>query len=544
MERPCISFTKLIYIGMMMLFQLTGFTQTFSVILGRPTDTSITVSLLYDNNKEGYIQYGTNSGNYSSKTSQFIATAGNPIEINISGLKGNTKYYYTIQYRNQGSTQAYTVSPEYSFQTQRPSGQPFSFVIEADPHLDENSSYESYRLTLQHMLTRKPDFMVDLGDNFMNDKLPLINETEVTNRNLLFRDYWGTSSHSIPLFITMGNHEGELGWLPNTGPTSLPTYAATIRKTYYPNPFPNGFYSGNTVQSSNVGLRENYYAWEWGDALFVVIDPYFYTKAKPGWGWTLGKDQYDWLKNTLRNSKAKFKFIFSHQLVGGNGNEGRGGTEYAHLYEMGGRNTDSTWGFDVNRSGWEKPIHQLMVETKVNVFFHGHDHFYGKQEKDGVVYQEVPQPSARNITTVTGTAYGYYDGILLPSRGYILATVSPDSIKVDYIRTYLPTEENATRKNGEVAFTYTIKNSVVTGIPVISYDDLVKIYPNPANTKIIIETKNYTGSFVFRLLNATGSEILRSQEKELDTSNLPNGSYVIQVKTDKYISSRKIIIKH
>jgi hypothetical protein len=73
---------------------------------------------------------------------------------------------------------------------------------------------------------------------------------------------------------------------------------------------------------------------------------------------------------------------------------------------------------------------------------------------------------------------------------------------------------------------------------------MVKIYPNPANSKIIIETKNYVGNFVFRLLNAAGSEIFRSQERELDTSNLPNGPYVIQVKTDKYISSRKIIIKH
>lgn len=544
MKKTSVSLRKLILVGISIISQAMGFAQTYPVILGRPTDTSITASLLYDTNTEGYIQYGTSSGTYPFKTSQFTAATGNPLEITLSGLKGNTKYYYTIQYRTQGSTQAYSNSPEYTFQTQRPSGQVFSFVVEADPHLDENSNYDSYRLTLQHMLTQKPDFMVDLGDNFMSDKIPGVNETDVTNRNILFRDYWGTSSHSIPLFITIGNHEGELGWLPNTGPSSLPTYAATIRKTYYPNPFPNHFYSGNSVQSSNVGLREDYYAWEWGDALFVVIDPYFYTKAKPGWGWTLGKDQYDWLKNTLRNSKAKFKFIFSHQLVGGSGTEGRGGTEFAHLYEMGGRNTDSTWGFDINRPGWEKPIHQLMVETKVNVFFHGHDHFYAKQEKDGVVYQEVPQPSAKNITTVTGIAYGYYEGIMLPSRGYILATVSPDSVKLDYIRTYMPTEENSTRKNGEVGFTYTIKNGVVTSIPIISYDDMVKVYPNPANTKIIIETKNYVGSFVFRLLNANGAEMLRSQERELDTSNIPNGAYVIQVKTDKYISSRKIIIKH
>jgi hypothetical protein len=38
-----------------------------------------------------------------------------------------------------------------------------------------------------------------------------------------------------------------------------------------------------------------------------------------------------------------------------------------------------------------------MLENKVNIYFHGHDHFYGKQEKDGMIYQEVPQPSAKNI---------------------------------------------------------------------------------------------------------------------------------------------------
>ena len=58
-----------------------------------------------------------------------------------------------------------------------------------------------------------------------------------------------------------------------------------------------------------VGIRENYYAWEWGDALFVVIDPYMYTKTKPEWGWSLGLEQYNWLKKTLSNMQKDESFL-------------------------------------------------------------------------------------------------------------------------------------------------------------------------------------------------------------------------------------------
>jgi hypothetical protein len=144
-------------------------------------------------------------------------------------------------------------------------------------------------------------------------------------------------------------------------------------------------------------------------------------------------------------------------LVGGDGKNGRGGKEFADLYEMGGYNADGTWGWDRYRPGWDKPIHTLMVDNNATIFFHGHDHFYCKQEKDGVVYQEVPQPSNRSLTHITGTEYGYKEGVLLPGRGFLKVTVSPSEMTVDYIRSYLPNEENATRKNGEVAYSYTLK---------------------------------------------------------------------------------------
>ena len=79
-----------------------------------------------------------------------------------------------------------------------------------------------------------------------------------------------------------------------------------------------------------------------------------------------------------------------------------------------------------------------MKENKATIFFHGHDHFYGKQDKDGIVYQEAPQPSNRNITNTSATEYGYKEGVILPGRGYLLLTVSASSVKVEYIKTLLP----------------------------------------------------------------------------------------------------------
>ena len=71
----------------------------------------------------------------------------------------------------------------------------------------------------------------------------------------------------------------------------------------------------------------------------VVLDPFTYTQRQRGgqgrdnWHRSLGKSQYDWLKNTLEASKADLKFVFIHHLVGGLDHSGRGGSEAAALYE-------------------------------------------------------------------------------------------------------------------------------------------------------------------------------------------------------------------
>ena len=452
-----------IYIGLVvsLFFSISIVrSQTYSELLGRPTDTTITMNLLVDTSVNVYWEIGTSAGSYSKSTSIYTTIKDTPVVVTFSGLLPNTKYFYRTRYRINGSTGTYAAGTEHFFHTQRPRGTSFSFAVDADPHLDTNCNPASYTLTLQNMLVKQPDFLIDLGDIFMSEKLDTINQANITKRTTMFRPYLNQVCHSVPLYLTIGNHEGELGWMNNNTDTCLPVRAANTRKKYYNNPYPNSFYTGNTIAEPFVGLRENYYAWEWGNALFVVIDPYWYTKVtnKAGWGWTLGSAQYNWFKSTIVNSTAKFKFIFCHQLVGGNGNDGRGGTEWVDFYEMGGKNTDSTYGFNTYRPGWGDPIHGILKNNNGSIYFHGHDHFYGKQDKDCIVYQEVPQPSAKNIKNNLAAQWGYYTGVFFPSRGYLLVTVDNDSAKVDYIKTYIGNEVNATQVNGSIGYSYKIGN--------------------------------------------------------------------------------------
>lgn len=459
---------KFIYTSLIaLIISCSAQAQTFNEILGRPTDSAVTMSILFDQDVQVYWEIGTASTVYTITTSTVVANANEPLEFDFLGLLPNTKYYYRTRYRLLTSSGVFNAGAEHTFYTRKPRGTVFNFAVEADPHLDTNCNPASYTLSLQNMLSAKPDFMIDLGDNFMSEKEPIVNRTTITDRTKLFRPYFGTLCHSAPLFITIGNHEGELGWRLNGTDSSMPVLAANIRKLYYPNPYPNNFYSGNVTLEQYVGLRENYYSWEWGNALFVVIDPYWYTTSanRAGWGWTLGTTQYNWFKNVIQSSTAKFKFVFCHQLVGGNGNDARGGTEYVDYFEMGGKNADSTWGFATKRPGWTEPIHSLLVNNNASIYFHGHDHFYGKQQKDCIIYQEVPQPSSKNINSNLAASYGYINGVFLPSRGYLNITVGTDSVKVDYVKTYLPNEENATRHNKDIAFSYSI-GSCSSGLPI------------------------------------------------------------------------------
>ncbi len=404
----------------------------FDLILGRPTGNSVTASVLCYSDTQGYLAFGTQPGVLSGLAPSRLFKGGEPAEILLSGLKPNTRYFY--QFRS-----AVTNSLEFSFHTARPPGSSFTFTITADSHLDEHTEPALYQRTLASASAEAPDFHIDLGDTFMTEKH--VNREAAARQYLAQRYYFGHLSESAPLFLVLGNHDGESfrGRGPDSG--ALAVWSNTTRKRYFPNPVPCDFFTGNKTPHPEAGLLQDYYAWEWGDAMFIVLDPFWFTPKQRGqgdnWNCTLGAEQYEWLKRTLESSKARFRFVFIHHLVGGIDSQCRGGAEAAAFYEWGRKNPDGTDGFKEHRPGWPMPIHQLLVQNKVNIVFHGHDHLYARQELDGIVYQEVPQPGypADDKVPRSAAEYGYKSGAIQPSSGFLRVLISTGSARIDYLRT-------------------------------------------------------------------------------------------------------------
>jgi len=260
----------------------------------------------------------------------------------------------------------------------------------------------------------------------------------------------------------------------------MAVWAVNARKKYFPSPTDNHFYSGPTTEYEFIGRQDGHYSWEWGDALFVALDPFWEQNPCNGpWCDSLGKAQFDWLKETLENSDAAFKFVFLHHLVGGLDNPyggNRGGALYSDYFEWGGRtpfdveNWDSanyeayqaqvqdaeggppkirrvdssteSYDFEQYRPGWGgKSIQDILLENGVQIVFHGHDHLYVRENHaNGLVYQEVPQPSRRSpggeglLVAAGNQGYDYEQGVVVSGTGFVNVSVSPDEVRVDYVQ--------------------------------------------------------------------------------------------------------------
>jgi hypothetical protein len=433
----------------------------FDLILGRPTDRAITLSVLAYAEREGYVAYGAQAGAPDQRTPLRRFAAGEPAEVRLESLAPGTRYFYRFHSRKAGG-EALAATEEFSFTTARPRGAPFTFTIQADPHLDFGIDPANYEKSLRHAVAARTDFHVDLGDTFMTDKYPTY--TDALPHYLAQRYYFGIVGPTAPVFLVLGNHDGEQ--LGRGGDESMAVWSNLTRKKYFPNPVPDGFYTGSATPHRRAGLLQNYYAWEWGDALFVVLDPFWYSPRTRGgsrdgpvdnWSRTLGREQYDWLARTLAGSTARFKFLFLHHLAGGETPEGRGGSEAAAFFEWGGREIDGRDTFAQKRPGWPLPVHALLVRHRVSAVFHGHDHLYAQQEKDGIVYQLVPQPGhTRNDNIRSAAEYGYKSGVIAGASGILRVNVSPERALVEYVRAYPDRAEDATHRSGAVSHRYTI----------------------------------------------------------------------------------------
>jgi len=383
-------------------------TSVIKISIAKRSTTEITFSVEATETVKCYLEYGYAKDSLKNKSAILSISKKSPKNIVVSALAPGAVLFYRVRYLTSKSksylaTQISSIKTDQVLSTN-------TFAVQADPHMDQNSSAEVYLGTLKEVVKAAPAFLMDLGDIFMVDKLQDKSEKNIRERFELMKGYYGNLGN-VPLKITLGNHDGELGYSKfNT---------KNYRKEYFPE------------QTGELA----YYSFEGPGQLHIVLDPFTYTTENPkddGWQWTLGKVQYDWLVKTLQASTAPHKFIYIHHLLVGNA-QSRGGVEIAHLNEWGGKSNDGSYGFDQYRPGWGKPIHTLLVENKVGFVFKGHDHLYVKQELDGIIYQTVPQPSHPG-DKLDVKQYGYLSGKGVGGSGFLKVRTEGAVAYVDFVK--------------------------------------------------------------------------------------------------------------
>jgi hypothetical protein len=435
-----------------------------TVILGAPTDRSVSMTVTPATELEGFVEYVDAAATaVTNRTPTCRFAAGEPVLVTITNLAPNSSYWYHLRYQKAGET-GFLMGPAWTFRTQRAPGSTFVFEVQGDSHPERSPRQNVpalYEQTLLAVARDRPDFYLCMGDDFSVDTLAEITPATV---NAVYRrqlPYLGLVVNSSALFLVNGNHEQAARYNLDGTPNNVAVLAQNTRNRLYPMPAPDGFYTGDAENVPHIGALRDYYAWTWGDALFAVIDLYWHSQVpvdnpfnggpKNGdlWQVSLGDAQYKWLKTTLQTSQAKYKFIFTHHVLG----TGRGGIENAGMYEWGGRSRAGAWEFDQRRPGWELPIHQLMATNGVTIFFQGHDHLFAHQQLDGVVYQTLPDP-ANTGTQMPDWASAYRSGDVQPSSGRLRVTVAPEKVRVEYVRSRLPQDATPEHPDGEVSFAY------------------------------------------------------------------------------------------
>lgn len=351
----------------------------------------------------------------------------------LEGLGPSTRYEYEVVALDLDQE---LVLHSGSVVTQRAAGETYTFALLADSHIGADLDYynqgdeEILRLVSTEIGAASPDFMVNLGDMLdfhqygFNDPPPdgAATRAAYLNYRLSLGDTLGHVSH----YAVIGNWEGENGCY-------TPEEIARSREQrllYMPGPEPTTYPEGGSP-------AEDYYAFTWGDALFLVLNVMSYTPTEhlletyPGVpdDWTLGPEQLDWLGDTLANATSKWRFLLIHHTVGGaagdevNAAYGRGGGQAANV-------------------GEQAVVHQLMRDHGVQVFFYAHDHVFTDMVVDDIHYS-MPG-SAGAIWMFTGAETGYEESWLEPGWG--LVHVSPDAVHVEFVAL-----------GGEVLLDYTLE---------------------------------------------------------------------------------------
>jgi 3',5'-cyclic AMP phosphodiesterase CpdA len=351
-----------------------------------------------------------------------------------SGLQPGRRYTYQICVGGDFSAEFTCDALLYtgSAATKAPPGTAFTFAAMADTHIEPrdpvppgdtvgNDQFSSMELTLRDVAAditaADPDFIVNMGDlldyHLFGFNAPPPDAKWSRLGYLNYRRMMGASLARAAHFPVIGNWDGENG----CNSEEEIQRSLTQRLLYAPAPPPGTYPEGGSP-------NQDYYAFTWGDALFVVLNVMTYTPTchllgiDPGLpdDWTLGAAQLAWLEQTLANATSKWRFTFIHHTVGG-----KAGNDIDSAYGRGGGQAAGI--------GEQALVHEMLRRHGVQIFFYAHDHVFTDMVVDGIHYTLPGSAGAPWKFTTAETGYTSY----WPDSGFGRVRVDPASVTVDFV---------------------------------------------------------------------------------------------------------------
>ena len=395
-------------------------------LLSRPTGSSIRISALNnDKAAEALIEIRKEGATEWERRQPSLKFA--PYQIvdwTVTDLRPATAYEYRLLLK-QESGESPQPSANGSFRTQRKGAASYTVLLMTDPHTGYfppgSSPVRTLDRVVQNAAKTKADFVRDLGDNVAwagSREMPQTNSSGVSSAFARYRRQIGPLSAHCPHFAVIGNWSGESGKFPESNIQIV----AGVRRSLLPGPnhqtYPQGGSEG-----------EDYYAFSWGDALYVILNIQTYSKPSklerlPSRmadvnqidEWTLGEKQMIWFETTLKNATERYRFVCIHHPAGGNAGD--------FLNTIYGRGGARAW-----NTGEQARIHALMKKHNVQIFFYGHDHVFVDDVVDGIHYTLPGSCGAPWHFTREETGYERS----WPDSGHAQLDITPEKATVTFI---------------------------------------------------------------------------------------------------------------
>lgn len=262
-----------------------------------------------DESSKATVHYGEKLPLVEKKTVPSNESNINSIELN--GLDPGKTYYYQIELESSQGEKI--ITPVLTFQTVKPKSEPFMFGIISDtesrPHINHKVG--------EMLWDERPDFLIHLGD--LTDGGKKDHKFEWT---MEYFQGIGPLTSRIPIATVPGNGDADLFWY----------------SQYHP-------HSG----------RKAYYRFDYGEASFWMLNSNLKKELQSD------GEQYNWLKNELNKSSAKWRFVVLHHAP----------------YTSDEDDYGNTWAGPGNQGDAQlKDLVQLMESNDVDMVFYGHLHTY------------------------------------------------------------------------------------------------------------------------------------------------------------------------